>query len=186
MTLALSFLLMILTVPLAGGELRRLESLRLHWIWLAAAAFALQVVLVVVAPEGDTVLQRVAHLWTYGLVGACVISNLDLRYVWVVGVGGLLNFVAIAANGGVMPASAGALRTAGLDVTSGEFTNSDVVENAHVPFLGDVFAIPDGWPGANVFSIGDIVIVVGAFLVLHAACGSRLAGRRRPHLVTNE
>ncbi|MEA2406107.1 MAG: hypothetical protein QOE69_226, partial [Thermoleophilaceae bacterium] len=119
MTLALSFLLMILTVPLAGGELRRLESLRLRWIWLAAAAFALQVVLVVVAPEGDTVLQRVAHLWTYGLVGACVISNLDLRHVWVVGVGGLLNFIAIAANGGVMPASAGALRTAGLDVTSG-------------------------------------------------------------------
>lgn len=186
MTLALPFLLMIATVPLAGGKLRRLEDVRLHWVWLAAFAFALQVLIVVVAPEGDTVLQRVAHLWTYGLVGACVISNLDLRYVWVVGVGGLFNFVAIAANGGVMPASASALRTAGLGVTSGEFTNSDVVENATVPFLGDVFAIPDGWPGANVFSIGDLVIVVGAFLVLHAATGSRLAGRRRAQLATNE
>jgi hypothetical protein len=85
-----------------------------------------------------------------------------------------------------MPASSGALRSAGLEVTSGEFTNSDVVENANVAFLGDVFAIPDGWPGSNVFSIGDIVIVVGALLVLHAATGSRLAGRRGAHLATNE
>ena len=46
-------------------------------------------------------------------------------------------------------------RTAGLDVRSGEFANSDLVENAHLAFLGDVFAIPAGWPGANVFSVGD-------------------------------
>lgn len=186
MTLALAFVVLLVTVPLAGGKLRRLENLRLRWLWLAVGAFAVQLAIVVVAPEGDTVLQRTAHLATYALVGACVVANLDLRYVWVIGVGGLLNFVAIAANGGVMPASAGALRTAGLDVTSGEFTNSDVVRDAHVAFLGDVFAIPAGWPGANVFSVGDLVIVVGAFLVLHAATGSRLAGRRGAHLVTNE
>ena len=50
--------------------------------------------------------------------------------------------LAIAANGGVMPAARGALQTAGLDVRSGEFANSDLVENADVAFLGDVFAIP--------------------------------------------
>jgi hypothetical protein len=77
------------------------------------------------------------------------------------------------------------MRTAGLSVRD-EFTNSDYVENANLGFLGDVFAIPDGWPGANVFSIGDVVIVVGAFLVLHAATGSRLLGRRRAHLVAHE
>ncbi len=105
-------------------------------------------------PDGDSTVHRILHLGTYVLAAACLIRNLDLRFVWLVGVGGLLNLIAIAANGGVMPASRGALETAGLDVKSGEFANSDYVEDAHVAFLGDVFAIPDGWPGANVFSIG--------------------------------
>jgi Family of unknown function (DUF5317) len=179
MTLALAFLLLLLTVPAAGGRLSRLEEVRLRWVWLVALAFAVQVVIVTLAPEGDTTLHRVAHLFTYGLAGACVLRNLELRFVWVVALGGLLNFIAIAANGGVMPASRGALEVAGLDVRSGEFANSDVVEGANVAFLGDVFAVPAGWPGANVFSVGDALMVLGAFLVLHAATGSRLFAATR-------
>ena len=178
MTLLLAFLLLLVTVPVAGGRLSRLEDVRIRGLWLAAAAFAIQVVLVTVVPSGDETLHRVAHLATYGLVGACVVRNLDIRFMWVVAAGGLLNFIAIAANGGVMPASASALRAAGLDVRSGEFANSDLVHDAHVAFLGDVFAIPAGWPGANVFSVGDALMVLGAFLVLHAATGSRLFAAR--------
>jgi hypothetical protein len=178
MTLALAFLLLLVTVPVAGGRLGRLESLQIRGLWLAAAAFAVQVVLVTFVPEGDETLHRIAHLATYGLVGACILRNLDIRFMWLVAAGGLLNFVAIAANGGVMPASASALRAAGLDVRSGEFANSDLVHDAHFGFLGDVFAIPAGWPGANVFSVGDGLMVLGAFLVLHAATGSRLVAAR--------
>ena len=87
--------------------------------------------------------------------------------------------VAIVANDGVMPASRGALETAGLDIRSGEFANSDFVDDANLGFLGDVFAIPAGWPGANVFSVGDVLMVLGALLVLHAATGSRLFAARR-------
>jgi len=181
MTLLLAFLLLLVTVPVAGGRLSRLSELRIRGLWLAAAAFAIQVVLVTVVPSGDETLHRIAHLFTYGLVAACILRNLDIRFMWLVAVGGFLNYVAIAANGGVMPASASALRTAGLDPASGEFANSDLVRNPHVGFLGDVFAIPAGWPGANVFSVGDVLMVLGAFLVLHAATGSRLfASGRSP------
>jgi hypothetical protein len=179
MTLALTFLLLIVTVPLAGGRLSDLDELRLRWVWLVVIAFAIQVVLVTLAPSGHLTLHRIAHVATYGLAGACILRNLDLRFVWVVAVGGLLNFIAIAANGGVMPASAGALRAAGLDPASGEFANSDLVRNAHVGFLGDIFAIPAGWPGANVFSVGDAVMLLGVLLVLHAAAGSSLGAARR-------
>jgi hypothetical protein len=180
LTLALAFLLLLLTVPAAGGRLGALEEVRLRWVWLVALAFAIQVVLVTVVPEGDETLHRVAHVVTYALAGACVVANLEaVRFVWVVALGGLLNFVAIAANGGVMPASRGALETAGLDVRSGSFANSDLVDDAHVWFLGDVFAIPAGWPGANVFSVGDALMLLGALLVLHAATGSRLFAARR-------
>jgi hypothetical protein len=177
MTLALAFILVVLTVPLAGGRLSRLDQLRLRWIWLAVAAFAIQVLIVTVAPEGDRDLHRAAHLASYALVGACVLRNLDIQFAWVVALGGALNLIAIVANGGVMPASRGALEDAGLDARSGEFANSDLVEGANVAFLGDVFAIPAGWPGANVFSLGDAVMIAGAFLALHAATASRLVPR---------
>src|SRR3954447_22765142 len=159
MTLLLAFLLLLVTVPVAGGRLSRLESVRLRGLWLAGAAFAIQVVLVTIVPDGDETLHRIAHLATYGLVAGCILRNLDIRFMWVVAAGGLLNYIAIAANGGVMPASGSALRAAGLDVRAGEFANSDLVQNAHVGFLGDVFAIPAGWPGANVFSAGDALMV---------------------------
>src|SRR5919198_3835530 len=123
MTLALAFLLLLLTVPAAGGRLSALEEVRLRWVWLVALAFAIQVLIVTVVPEGDEALHRVVHLLTYALAGACVVRNLDLRFVWVVALGGLLNFIAIAANGGVMPASRGALDSAGLEVQTGSFTN---------------------------------------------------------------
>ena len=178
MTLAIAFLLLLVTVPVAGGRLSRLESLEIRGLWFAAAAFAIQVVLVTVVPEGDETLHRVAHVLTYFLAAACILRNLHLRLMWVVALGGLLNFIAIAANAGVMPASRSALQTAGLDPASGHFANSDLVSNANVAFLGDVFAIPAGWPGANVFSLGDALMVLGAFLVLHAATGSRLFAAR--------
>ena len=182
MTLALAFLLLLVTVPLFGGRLGRLEEVRLRWLWLAFVAFGVQVVLVTVVPDGDTDLHRILHLVTYALVGACVLRNLDLRFLWVAALGGFLNLIAIAANGGVMPASRRALETAGLEVQSGSFANSDAVDDAHVAFLGDVFAIPAGWPGANVFSVGDVVMLAGVFLAVHAVAGSRLLGRERTAL----
>ena len=182
MTLALAFLLLLVTVPLAGGKLSRVEEVRIRWVWLAVVAFAVQVVLVTVVPEGDAALHRVLHLVTYAFAAACLLRNLDLRFVWLVGVGGLLNLIAIAANGGVMPASRSSLETAGLEVQSGQFANSDFVENAHVPFLGDIFAIPAGWPGANVFSVGDVLMLVGVILAIHAVAGSRLTGSGRREL----
>jgi hypothetical protein len=181
MTLALAFLLLLVTVPVAGGRLGRLESVEIRGLWLVVVAFGVQVLLVTVVPEGDETLHRIAHVLTYFLAAACILRNLHLRLMWVVAVGGLLNFIAIAANAGVMPASSSALQTAGLDPASGEFANSDLVTGANVAFLGDVFAIPAGWPGANVFSVGDAVMVLGAFLVLHAATDSRLfAAREKP------
>jgi uncharacterized protein DUF5317 len=91
-----------------------------------------------------------------------------------IGLGGLCNFVAIAANSGTMPASRSALQTAGLAHGHSVFANSAAVAHPHLGFLGDVFAIPASWPVHNVFSVGDVLIAVGAFILLHRVCGSHL------------
>jgi hypothetical protein len=183
--LALCLVLVVLTVPLLGGRLGRLSELRIRWISLAVLAVVLQAAALYVVPGGDTDLHRILHLASYVAAGACLLVNLQVPFLWLVALGGLLNFIAIAANGGVMPASRSALETAGLD-ESGSFANSDVVDDARLGFLGDVFAIPASWPASNVFSLGDVVLVVGVFLTLHAVSGSRLFGRRRAHLLSDE
>jgi hypothetical protein len=89
-----------------------------------------------------------------------------------------LNLLAISFNRGVMPASSAALRIAGIDVRAG-FDNSAALAHAHLAFLGDVIPVPGPWPIGNVLSAGDLIIFVGALVVLHHACGSRLRWRRR-------
>jgi hypothetical protein len=99
----------------------------------------------------------------------------------VIAAGGALNFAAIVTNGGVMPADADAIAAAGIPLNATEFANSAPADGAPLGFLGDVFHTPGWLPIHNVFSVGDLVIVLGAFLLLHRACGTPL-GRRRLRL----
>jgi uncharacterized protein DUF5317 len=115
---------------------------------------------------------------SYGLAVAFLVANRQIPWLWVVGLGGLANLVAIAANGGVMPADPGAMARAGMVVHAHEFANSTAVAHPRLAWLGDYFAVPASIPLANVFSVGDVVLVIGAALVLHRACGSRLSRRR--------
>jgi hypothetical protein len=103
--------------------------------------------------------------------------NRRLPGLWVVAIGGGMNMAAIIANGGTMPAGEWATRTSGLVAGPGQFENSQHLENARLLFLGDILAVPEAWPLSNVFSIGDIILVVGAAAVLHKAAGSTLKGR---------
>jgi hypothetical protein len=76
-------------------------------------------------------------------------------------------------NGGTLPARPGALRAAGIDLTADGFVNSGPLEHPHLWMLGDVFAIPEPLPLANVFSIGDVLIVLGVGMVSWAVLGTR-------------
>ncbi len=90
------------------------------------------------------------------------------------GLGGGLNFAAIAANDGVMPASPEAVEAAGLDLGDA-FENSLPVTDPNLLFLGDVFATPGFLPVDNVYAVGDVLIALGALVCLHHACASRPA-----------
>jgi hypothetical protein len=167
------------TVPLTGGRLARLGSLQLRALWLPMAAVAVQVAITVVATGGSGSLHRVLHLLTYALIAAFVYCNRRVPGVFVMGAGGALNALAIAANRGVMPASVTAERLSGLQLRAG-FDNSAPLSHPHLLWLGDV--IP--WPGPlpNVLSIGDCLIYVGLLVLLHRTCGRRVpeAIRLRP------
>lgn len=164
-------------VPLTSGSLSALLDLRFRWPWLLAAAGALQ--LAAFAIPGDADAWRItAHVASFPVGLVFVWANRTIPGLWVIAVGAVLNGIAIAANGGVMPASESAVRTAGFEAGPGGFVNSDVLADPNLLFLGDVFATPASWPFSNVFSVGDVLIAVGAAYSIHATCRSRLVPAR--------
>ncbi|MGF1596809.1 MAG: DUF5317 domain-containing protein [Acidimicrobiales bacterium] len=181
MILAVVFALVVATVPVLGGRLSRLAELRIRLGATIAASLVLQTVIISVLPSSlPFAVAATLHLFSYALALVFVKVNWRIVGMPVLVIGGLLNLAAIAANGGVMPARAGALEAAGRASTEGEFINSDVQEGARLALLGDVFAIPEPVPLANVFSVGDVLLVVGGAVVVHRACGSSLRRRRVP------
>lgn len=176
MFLAACLLASLFSVWIARGRLSALADLEFRHRWLLALALAVQVLIISVLPGGGGSWHEAAHLASYLMGGAFVVLNRHVPFLWLIGAGGLMNLTAIAANGGVMPARPEALATAGLTPESG-FANSAALPAPRLAFLGDIFAIPDAWPLANVFSVGDICITLGALVLLHRVCQSRLAPR---------
>jgi hypothetical protein len=164
-------------VPLAGGRLSALATVRLRHAWVLPVTLVVQILIISIVPGGPEDLYRIVHLATYGAAAAFLILNRRVPGLLLIGAGGGLNALAISANGGVMPASRSAVEIAGLAAHDG-FVNSGAVANAKLAFLGDVFPVPDWLPLSNVFSVGDVLIVLGAAIALHRVCGSRLVPNR--------
>jgi Family of unknown function (DUF5317) len=183
MILALVYVAVLASVPPAGGKLSALADLPLRRSWLAAAAILIQVVVISLLPGGSHALHAGLHIASYGLLGAFAWANRRLTGVAVVALGGLLNFTAIAANGGVMPTDPKVVASLAHHAGRGDFVNSGVLAHPRLQFLGDVLATPASWPVHNIYSVGDVLIVLGVGVLMHVACGSRLGRlrlRRRP------
>lgn len=171
----------LVSVPLFGGRLDRLADVRFRRTPVLVTALALQLLITLSTrvPEGPS---RLLHVVTYLLAGAFLLSNRGVPGLWLITVGTGMNLLAIAANGGIMPASASALATAGRVATGPHFSNSMAVADPNLAFLGDVFALPAPFPLANVFSPGDLLIALGAAVALHGVTGSRLIPSGRGEL----
>jgi len=155
-----------------GGRLQNLESLHLRMPALVLLAMAVQ--LVIFTGLGGWLGESasiVAHVASYGLLLAFAFLNRGNLGIVLAGVGTLLNAVVIVANGGYMPASRWALDLAGLATTSATHNNSMVAdEGARLLPLGDVMAVPGALPLlSNVFSVGDVLIIVGVAILIALA-----------------
>jgi Family of unknown function (DUF5317) len=173
MLLGVIFIGILLTVPLARGRLSAVGELQLRMAGLAVAGILAQVLIVSIVPEGLGAAAHWLHLLSYALLGACAWLNRRIPGVPLVALGGLLNVIAISANGGVMPLDPDLVVHSVQEGGQG-FVNSGVVEHPRLLFLGDIFATPRDWPMANVYSIGDFVILTGVTILLHRVSGSRL------------
>lgn len=184
MILVLAVLLVVVAVPLAGGRLGDLREIQIRGAALVGVAVVVQTLLVTILPKDvPPALAGAAHLLTYAVGIGVLLANRRIPGMAVIALGGLANTAAIAANGGVMPATAAARAAAGLPPLAAggaHFANSATVSSARLWFLGDVFPWPRPLPFANVFSVGDVLLVVGVAVLLWRVCGCGPVRRRRP------
>jgi len=151
---------------LLGGRLERLGAIRFRWAALAVGGLLVQVALFspLIAPAvGD--FGPPVYVLSTAAVFVAVVRNWRIPGMALVIAGAASNLLAIAANGGVMPADPAAIASLGLDAADG-FTNSVVMADPALRPLTDIFAMPTILPFANVFSIGDVLIAVGIALVI--------------------
>jgi hypothetical protein len=172
MFLAVAALALIVAVPLFGGDLRRLAGLHLRGLPLLYAMLVLQVLLTDGPRFVPATTSSVLHVASYAGIGAFAWLNRALPGVAVLAAGGLLNGLVIALNGGTLPATTAALRTAGLPVRTSGFANSAHLAHPRLAFLGDTMATPSWLPFRNVISVGDLVILLGAAILLHVTCAT--------------
>ena len=166
------------TVPLFGGRLGALVEVRLRHGWAIFAALGLEIAALELPGLPDR-LRGALLVLAYPVGAVFLAANWSYDRIWVaasvlIALGAACNLVAMAANGGVMPASPSALAGAGLPVDASGFQNSAALADPRLAFLGDVFHIPAAWPLGNVFSVGDVLIALGIVWAVHGICRSRL------------
>jgi Family of unknown function (DUF5317) len=179
MVLALAVLAGLGLGRLLGGRASVLASIPIRAPWLFYAAMGLQIVGypsgVLPWSIGDSL---ATGLWllSYALLIAAVAVNVRLPGAGIVGLGMLSNLAAVVGNGGHMPARASALRAAGV-LYRGVHNNSAVASHPNLSWLIDRWPVPAWIPMGNVYSAGDVLIAVGAVVLVCAGMGVRL--RRR-------
>jgi hypothetical protein len=164
------------------SRITRLAAIRLRHIELVWVALVVQLALFEWfarrIPMGVT---EAVHYATYALTVAFIMLNRHVPGALIIALGTASNLVAIVANGGSMPASMSAWEAAGLrPIPPDVFENSSALSDPRLGFLGDIFAVPASWPLSNVFSIGDVLIVIGGTYLAHKWCAKDAAPETPP------
>lgn len=176
-------LVAILVGLLTGGSAARLGALRVSWAPLIVLGMVVQLLLFS-SPVGNALgdAAPAAYVLSNVAVLAAVAANLAIPGLPLVLAGGTSNLLAIVANGGYMPVSASTLAAMGR-LPKVDYSNSAPREVVALAPLTDMFAMPAWIPLANVFSIGDLLIGVGAAIAVVAAMHGR--GPLVTHLAAN-
>jgi hypothetical protein len=179
-------LLALAAVPLLGGDLRKLAEFRPRGVWVVFAALVVQVLVISVFPASWHTVEATAHVLTYVGALAVIAVNWRIPGMLIIGAGTFCNGLAIAINGGTLPASAAAEATAQYHKHDRGLDNSGVLAHPHLAWLGDRWATPAFLPLRNVMSIGDMLILAGAIvLVLRLTGVTWRTALRHPNLAVS-
>lgn len=144
--------------------------------------------------------RRVVFPLSYVLLLTFVALNWRRVGILIIGLGLLLNFLAVVSNGGLMPVSPKSLESAGLEEELRDLEPGEPVDDSknvllaedetHLQWLTDRIVLTEAGP-YPIFSIGDVIVVVGLVVTLieliipfalRSRPDGRPPGRDRPSL----
>ncbi len=152
---------------LRGGSLKNIVNQPLFFLPLAIVAFLLQSILSFDFSRAGYLTPYIfhLHLFSYLLLFLFIYYNRKSPGMLIMGVGILLNFLVIAANGGTMPVSSVGLRPELKEILlQGEALHALTTAESKLLFLADV--IPLYFPAGSKMSVGDIFLSAGLFYFL--------------------
>lgn len=170
----------------AGYRKCNLQIPSLNWIGFVPVALAVQFIALQGSYGGIKFPDWIAPA---GLVTSLLILsafawfNRKLPGFWLLGLGLALNLIVIVWNGGLMPVSTRTIHeltqdnpAASWEVGQRYADSKDMVlneEDIRLRFLSDRFVLPDWVPYRIAFSLGDMIIGLGAFWFMCTLGGSR-------------
>lgn len=166
-----SLVLAIVVGLLSGGKLRNLTHIELQGAWLVLGALFLQAVLSWTAAKGLGLGSHwtgpVLHILSYILLLIFALINRSLPGVRPLSAGIFLNGLVITFNQGLMPVDPKVLPPWDIArLTKGEGIHGLMSATSRLTFLADRFYAAIPGLGQQLFSAGDVLIDIGAFLLV--------------------
>lgn len=178
-------LLLAIVIGLAATYLRarlkhrQIKLRKLRWEWLVFA-MALPQVLVFQVPAVPRWIPEsvIPYIQIISMLGLLVFTaaNLNLPGFWALGIGLGSNFLAISSNGGWMPISLETVLRMYPTIEASHWSIGSrfglskdrilSIGDTNLVWLSDCFTFPQWIPYKVAFSLGDIFISIGAFLLL--------------------
>lgn len=167
---------------LRGGKLSNLAHLRLRGLSLFMAALTIQWLLVRLSLSGYSLVlawQAPIYLSTFALLLIACWLNRQHRPVILCALGIFANALVVALNGGKMPV----LQEPLAQILGGRppcpadprfVTHTLVTPETRLVFLADIIYLPPPYPSPGIFSLGDVLLAIGAFLLIQK-------GMLKPH-----
>jgi Family of unknown function (DUF5317) len=158
---------------LRGGQVANISHLGVRYVGFLFFPLLLQVV--AFSPLGNltlfgVLLAPLLYIVSMGCLAIALWLNRHLPGVVWIALGFSLNFLVIALNGGLMPVSPLARAIAGFPPLTGRDNNViPITDSTVLPWLSDIIPAPAFLPFANVYSVGDALIVIGGIIFTQAA-----------------
>ncbi|NTW05321.1 MAG: DUF5317 domain-containing protein [Peptococcaceae bacterium] len=146
-----------------GGSWQNLITFRFNKTWLVLMSIGIQIVIfnpIWESYAGGYSLTNIFYVASIVFLLYFIIINYKVSGLIIYGSGVVANGAAIIANGGYMPSSVEALEK--INSGAASYNIVPITNETNLRYLCDIFYLPY----VNVYSVGDILIAIGIFLVI--------------------
>jgi Family of unknown function (DUF5317) len=148
------------------GKLQNLSKISLKGMYLIIIAFIIEFFIIILIQNeilAPSISTYIVNGTMYIFIFAFIYMNRKNPYIVLMGIGFILNALAIFSNGGTMPVSGNAVEAIGFSTNvHGEGLYSLIEAKTNLSFLGDI--IPIDFIGRFIVSVGDLVSALGMIL----------------------